>query len=179
MITEGLRSLARQIDSVTLLPGNPRKGDIEAVKRSLARFGQMKPIVATPDLTVIAGNHTLIAARELGWDEIAVHVVDLDSEEAKAYALADNRVGDLGSYDSEALAELLIEVAVDPDLLLATGYTEADLDALLTQPADSIDDSEFDTIDPDEIDTQYRCPSCNYEWSGSPRPGEPLHDRED
>jgi site-specific DNA-methyltransferase (adenine-specific) len=131
MIVEQLQGLAHPLKKLKLLPGNPRKGDVEAVKRSYERFGQRKPIVALPDGTVIAGNHQFLAAKALGWDEMAVVFVDDDDQTAKAFALADNRTSDLGTYDSEALAELLADVAIDPELLMATGYTQADLDALL------------------------------------------------
>jgi DNA modification methylase len=53
--------------------------------------------------------------------------VDDDEQTAKAFALADNRTADLGTYDDQALADLLAEVAVDPELLLATGYSLDDL----------------------------------------------------
>jgi DNA modification methylase len=139
MIVEQLQGLAHPLKKLKLLPGNPRKGDVEAVKRSYERFGQRKPIVALPDGTVIAGNHQFLAAKALGWDEMAVVFVDDDDQTAKAFALADNRTSDLGSYDSDALAELLADVAVDPELLLATGYTQADLDALI---------GEIDELDP-------------------------------
>lgn len=179
MIHDDLKHLARPVGDLKLMPGNPRKGDVEAVKRSYERFGQRKPIVALPDGTVIAGNHQLLAARALKWPDIAVIVVDDDELKAKAFSLADNRTSDLGTYDTEALAELLLEVSVDTDLLLDTGYDEKFLESLLKPIVIDDDDDEFDTIDPDTMDTQYRCPSCNYEWSGSPRPGEPLHERDD
>lgn len=131
MIAESLKPLARPIESLKVLPDNPRKGIVEALKTSYERFGQLKPIVALEDGTVIAGNHQLLAARELGWEEIAVNVVAMDSIEAKAFALADNRIGDLGTYDDEYLVAMLREVAIDPELLQATGYDEGDLDALL------------------------------------------------
>ena len=131
MIIADLQHLARPITDLKPLPGNPRRGDVEAVMRSYDQFGQRKPIVARPDGTVIAGNHQLEAAKRLGWSEIAVVTVDDDDLTAKAYALADNRTGDLGTYNDEALAEMLADVAVDPDLLSATGYTELDLDELL------------------------------------------------
>ncbi len=131
MIAKDLENLARPIDTLKSLPGNPRKGDVDAVARSYERFGQRKPIVATKDGTVIAGNHQLAAARKLGWSEIAVVVVDDDELTAKAFALADNRTADLGSYDNELLAELLADVAVDESLLGATGYNTTDLDELI------------------------------------------------
>ena len=132
MIAEPLRGLARPVDGLRTLEGNPRRGDVAAVKRSLQRFGQRKPIVARDDGTVIAGNHTLLAARELGWSEIAVVGTDDDDATAKAYALADNRTSALGSFDMADLAAMAVEVhAVDPELLLAASFTEADLNALL------------------------------------------------
>jgi ParB-like chromosome segregation protein Spo0J len=179
MIHDDLKHLARPVDDLKLLPGNPRKGDVEAVKRSYERFGQRKPIVALPDGTVIAGNHQLLAARALGWEEIAVVTSDDDEQTAKAFALADNRTSDLGTYDTDALAEMLMEISSDLDLLYDTGYDEKFLEALLKPTTITEDIEEFDTIDPDEMETAYRCPSCNYEWSGSPRPGEPLHERDD
>lgn len=177
-IADDLGPLARPIDSLRNLPGNPRRGDVEAVKRSYQRFGQRKPIVARRDGTVIAGNHQLLAARALGWTEIAVVYVDDDEMTAQAFALADNRTADLGYYDNEALANLIHAVSIDPDLLAATSYSMTDLDVLLdtTSVPSATMPEQFDVIDPDGIETQYRCPSCNYQWSGAPRPGEPTHE---
>lgn len=176
MISPDLKPLARPIKNLKPLPGNPRKGNVEAVMRSYERFGQRKPIVALKDGTVIAGNHQLQAATMLGWKEIAVVYVEDDEQTAKAYALADNRTGDLGSYDSDALAEMLADVAIDEELLAATGYTAGDLDALIgSVQTDEPEAPSFGEIDPEHLETEYRCPSCKYEWSGSPKPGTALH----
>jgi len=104
---------------------------VEAVARSYDQFGQRKPVVATKDGTVIAGNHQLAAAKKLGWSEIAVVFVDDDELTAKAFALADNRTADLGTYDNELLAELIAEVSIDIDLLNATGYDMKTLETLI------------------------------------------------
>lgn len=123
MIVADLEHLATPVDKLSLLPGNPRKGDVEAVARSLARFGQRKPIVARRDGTVTAGNHTLQAARQLGWPAIAVVWVDDDDATAAAFALADNRTAELG-----------LEVqAADPELLADTAWDEASVAALIAQ----------------------------------------------
>lgn len=136
MIAPDLQSLAQPIDTLHLLDGNPRRGNVDAVARSYERFGQRKPIVARRDGTVIAGNHQLLAARSLGWTEIAVVYVDDDDQMASAYALADNRIGDLGTYDETDLRLMLEEVAGDLDLLLATGYDEETLRILQRQVTD-------------------------------------------
>lgn len=143
-INEALKPLAVDIDTLTPLPGNPRHGDIAAVKRSYAAFGQRKPIVARrADRVVLAGNHQLAAAKALEWDEIAVVWVDDDDLTAKAFALADNRTADLGSYDDEALLAMLMPVSDDADLLAATGYNLADLNKLLDEPPLAEDQSDL------------------------------------
>ena len=108
------------------MPGNPRLGDVDAVAKSLERFGQRKPIVVRKDDgTIIAGNHTWQAAKKLGWKEIAVAYVGDDDTTAQAYALADNRTAELGSYDEQALKDLIDKVAaVDPDLVRTSGWSD-------------------------------------------------------
>lgn len=135
MILPDLASLAVPIDELELLPGNPRKGDVDAVAGSLDRFGQRKPIVARRgDRTVIAGNHTLQAARRLGWSEIAVVWVDDDDAHAKAFALADNRTAELGGYDDDALLTLIEEVrAADAALLESAGWDEQSVLDLISE----------------------------------------------
>src|ERR1700745_2563296 len=72
--------------------GNARRGDVGAVKRSLVKFGQYKPIVVNKGShtgrpnEVLVGNHTLKAFRELldesdgdtAWRKIEVRWVDVD-----------------------------------------------------------------------------------------------------
>jgi site-specific DNA-methyltransferase (adenine-specific) len=125
-ILDSLRGLAVPVNNLQGLPGNPRVGDVEAVARSLERFGQRKPIVARKkDGVIVAGNHTWQAAKQLGWSEIAVVWTDDDDETMKAYALADNRTAELGSYDEVALLELIREVGeADPALLVDSGWLE-------------------------------------------------------
>lgn len=136
VIAADLAPLAVPVDELTLLPGNPRVGDVDAIARSLAAFGQRKPVVANRDGTVIAGNHTLLAARQLGWDTVAAVWVDDDATTAHAYALADNRTAELGSYDDAALAALIAEVhGADAELLAATGWSGDDLQDLLDRLA--------------------------------------------
>lgn len=126
MIIESLRALAVPIDTLKGLPNNPRLGDVETVAASLTRFGQRKPIVVRKDDgTIIAGNHTWQAAKKLGWTEIAVAYVGDDDVTAKAFALADNRTAELGSYDEQALLDLIEEVhAVVPEFVRDAGWSD-------------------------------------------------------
>jgi ParB-like chromosome segregation protein Spo0J len=170
VITAALGPLATPVSQLHTMPGNPRLGDVGAIARSLSAFGQRKPVVARRDGTVIAGNHTLQAAIELGWDELAVVFVDDDDATAHAFALADNRTGDLGSYDERALADLILEVqAADSELFGAVGYSIHDLDELLAKLAKANVESPlaFDEIDESSIETEHQCPKCGYQWSGN------------
>ena len=131
-IADGLTDLLHPVADLHELPGNPRRGDVEAVKASYLRFGQRKPIVVrTGDdgqVVVVAGNHQLKAVRELDWEQVAVvWADDLTADEATAFALADNRVADLGTYDNDALVSMLTSL----DDLTATGYTDDDLTGLV------------------------------------------------
>jgi hypothetical protein len=141
MIIESLRSLATPIENLRALHGNPRKGDVDAVAKSLERFGQRKPIVARKDDgTIIAGNHTWQAAKKLGWSEIAVAFVGDDDVTAKAYALADNRTAELGSYDEQALIDLIEEVhAIVPEFVRDSGWSDEAIKNLINKitPAES------------------------------------------
>lgn len=97
-------------------PNNARKHDsknLDAIKGSLTQFGQRKPIVIDKANVVIAGNGTLEAARSLGWIEIEVVRVPSDwtPEQAKAFALADNRTAELATWDEQVMASQLIELA--------------------------------------------------------------------
>ena len=136
-IAKGLLPLAVDIAIPKLLKGNPRRGDVEAVARSLKKFGQRKPLTVHVDTKeVLTGNHTLQAAISLGWDQVAVLWVEDDPTEARAWILVDNRTSELGGFDNEALIEMLAEVAeYDEELLEVTSYTFDDIDDILAAAA--------------------------------------------
>jgi hypothetical protein len=124
VIIDDLIPLATPIEGLKPWGKNPRRGNVEAIARSLAKFGQRRPIVVRKSTNeVIAGNHTLQAAQQLGWKQIAVVWVQDDDQTATAFALADNRTQDLGFYDEDLLEELINSIQ-EQDLFLATGYSE-------------------------------------------------------
>jgi hypothetical protein len=117
-------------------PRNARTHDernLAAIEGSLRRFGQHRSFVAHAradgKLVVRIGNGMLEAMRRLGWTEAAVVVVEEGEAEAVARAIADNRAGELAIWDDRVLAELLRDLP--KDVLPATGFDAADLDAML------------------------------------------------
>ena len=108
---------------------NPRKGNVKAIAESLKTNKQYRPIVVQKSTKkILAGNHTYKAAKQLGWSQIAVVMVDVTDEEAKRIVLADNRTNDLAEYDNQVLAELLKDIGDST----GTGYNAADVEALLS-----------------------------------------------
>lgn len=132
-IAEGLLDLAQPIEKLVHLPGNPQRGNLAAITASYRKFGQVKPLVGVGNedetITIIAGNHQLMAARELGWDKVAVLVVPMDNEEAISFALADNRVSELSHTDQTALYEML-ETVYDPNFFEELGWDDFEMAAL-------------------------------------------------
>ncbi len=120
-MTTDLRVEVVPISALTPDPTNARKHsqkNLDAIAGSLRQFGQRRPLVVYGDV-VIAGNGTMEAAKSLGWTEIAVTRVprDWSPDQARAYALADNRTAELAEWDSAVLADQLIELdAVGFDL---------------------------------------------------------------
>lgn len=112
---EGLTAMLRHVEHVTRDPNNANthgENNLAAIRHSLEKFGQQKPIVILEDGTIIAGNGTYMAAQELGWTHVAAVVSDItDPAEAKAYALADNRTAQLAEWDREELEKQLEELA--------------------------------------------------------------------
>jgi hypothetical protein len=130
-IATALRDLRVPIDSIAPFPTNPREGDVGAIAESLRRFGQQKPIVVQESTRyIVAGNHLWRAAKALGWGEIAANVVEMDDRTAEAYLIADNRTSELGSYNEEALGDLLRKIAQEGNLR-GTGYDGDDVDEFL------------------------------------------------
>ncbi len=122
----------KQLPVAELTPyrANPRRGDVAAIRESLEATGQYRALVVRSDtLEVLAGNHTLAAMRDLGYEKALVHLVDVDDETARRIVLADNRTAELAGYDDEALAGLLAEM----DSLEGTGWDQVAVDELLAE----------------------------------------------
>lgn len=124
----------RALDELTLDPYNARRHgeqNLDVIARSLSEFGQRRPVVIRADGTILAGNGLARAAGQLGWDDVAVTVVpeDWTAEQARAYAIADNRAGDLSDWDDRALLDAL-DALDGAALLEAAGFREEDLDDL-------------------------------------------------
>lgn len=145
-MSDALKIEKVKCDSLEVDPKNARKHserNINVIASSLASFGQRRPLVVWGN-TVIAGNGTLEAAKGLGWTDVFITRVPSDwtEDQARAYALADNRSSELGDWDSELLASQLIALA-------DTGFEIEDIGFSMDLDNDNYDPSSFlDDIDP-------------------------------
>ena len=124
-----------RIDELSNDPANSRKHgarNLAAIVASLQAFGQQKPIVINSSGIVIAGNGTLEAARQLKWTHINCVETGLDSTQATAFAIADNRTAELAEWDEDALSQSLAALQNDQDIdHLSAGFTDDEIEALI------------------------------------------------
>lgn len=121
------------VDELILDPDNARTHNLknlDVIKASLTRFGQRKNIVIDQNKIVIAGNGTLIAAKELGWKTIQADMVDMSATDKTAYALIDNRAAELAEWDDEILKGQLASLELDGFNIEELGFDDLDLDDL-------------------------------------------------
>jgi ParB family chromosome partitioning protein len=103
--------------------------NLEAVKKSLVAYGQVKPVVVRKQTkVVVAGNGTLRAAKALGWTHIAAVIIDMTDVEAAGYGLADNRTAELAKWDFEVVSR--IDKLLQEHGHSAEGWTDDELEYL-------------------------------------------------
>ena len=154
-------------------PTNPRQRGEKAkatLAKSLEQFGAARSVVIDADGIVRAGNGTLEAAEAAGIrkvkivpgkrDElVVVQRSDLAGDDAQAYAIADNRTGELAEWDLDQLETQLEGLA---DFSAADlGFTDYDLESLFPnpEPVGPDDQGNLDEKNPVE------CPNCGHEFT--------------
>jgi len=137
------------IDALKPNPKNARthnRKQKRAMAASLRKFGYINPILVDASNTIIAGHCRWEALKELGVSEVPVLVLEhLTDDEIRAYAIADNQLPALASWDKEILAtelHYLVELGFDVDV---TGFEAPEIDFLiesqLTGPGSSLADA--------------------------------------
>jgi DNA modification methylase len=129
------------IGELTPHPENPRKGNLDAIERSIAEHGFYGACVVQRSTGhILAGNHRWEAAKREGLTAVPVIWVDVNNQRARQILLADNKVNDMAGYDEGALATILLDLRA-ADALQGSQYTEEDLGKLLKSMGDAILDA--------------------------------------
>ena len=103
----------KKVENLIPYVNNPRNNDeaVDAVASSIKNFGFRSPIVIDGQGEIINGHTRLKAAKKLGLKEVPVLVADdLTPEQVKAFRLADNRVGEIATWNDDLLSIELEEL---------------------------------------------------------------------
>lgn len=97
--------LRYHIDQVHPHPDDDPTGDVDALVETLRVSGQYRAILVNRrDMTILSGVRTWEAARQLGWEQIAVTFVNVDEDEARRIMV---EARPLEGYDEGSLGEML------------------------------------------------------------------------
>jgi ParB-like chromosome segregation protein Spo0J len=109
------------------------QGQVEQIAKSIKAWGWTMPLVISADGVIQAGEGRWLAAKHLGLTEVPVIVArGWSAAKLRAYVLADNKLSENGTWDSELLAlELGALREDDAEFLALTGFSEAQLQRLL------------------------------------------------
>lgn len=150
---------------------NPRKRNarnLAAIRSSIKEHGQVEPVVVQKHThKVIHGNGRLQVMAEMGFDEVACAVVDVDDQQARKLSIVLNRSGELADWDDAVLTSHLTDlISYDPDFSPdALGFSNAELEALL-----EVSDPSGDNIYTAKIESPV------YEITGEEPPVEDLYE---
>lgn len=162
------------IDRLKPYERNARTHSAEQVAQlaaSIVEFGFVNPILVDSHDGIIAGHGRLTAAKDLGMSEVPVVVLDhLSPRQRRAYIIADNKLALNAGWDASLLQEEIVGLNLEDFDLSVLGFDERELSGFLDPEGIDEDDSpdEFNEVDED-LETEHRCPSCGYEWSGKTR----------
>jgi hypothetical protein len=132
------------VDIADIYPyaNNPRNNDkaVEAVANSIRSFGFRVPIMVDGENVIIAGHTRYRAACQLELTQVpVVKVTDLSDEKVKQFRIADNKVSEIATWDTDMLQEefaALQEAGIDISEFVGLGYTTEEIDCL----ADIVED---------------------------------------
>lgn len=177
--TRPLKTRRVKLDALHVDPSNVNthpERNLEQIRGSLRQFGQVEPLVVQKSTgKVIGGNGRLEVMKALGWTECDVVELGLSNTEATALGIALNRTAETSERDPVRLAEVLQALQSEDFDLDAVGFNAMEVGELFQGIGDGViggDESqapdEFPEYDED-IETEYRCPKCSFEWSGKPK----------
>jgi hypothetical protein len=130
----------QEIDVFSLRPwqDNPRFNEkaVNAVAESIRVFGFNVPILCDQNFIIIAGHTRWMAAKQIGMKSVPAIVLDINESQRKALAIADNKTAEIAEWNYPKLQQILGELRTKKINLPSLGYSQAELQALLTKQRD-------------------------------------------
>lgn len=137
---------------------------LEALKKSIQEFGFINPVLIDKNNNIIAGHGRVMAAKELGLETVpAVYIEGLTEAQRRAYIIADNRLGELGTWDLDILhgeLQALSEMDFDIDL---TGFS-LDLETPEENDHETRGMHIAQTIEGESSREEIECPNCGFKF---------------
>jgi DNA modification methylase len=146
------RQLREQISgmAIELVPtegvkANPRNAkrhpqqQVLQIAENIRKFGVNHPILIDENDVIIGGHARMAAAHLLKLEHIpAIRFPNLSPQEKRAVALADNKLAELGTWNTDILGAELKELITEPELTFdysITGFDTVEIDQLLGRNA--------------------------------------------
>lgn len=152
----------RSVDELIPYANNPRdnSGAVDAVAESIKEYGFKNPIVIDKNNVIIAGHTRLLASEQLGLEEIpTIKAEDLDSDQVKAFRVADNKTSEFADWDIKQLNKELEEIG---DMFTAFYVSEEEMFKSVEEADTELEEYEepVEEVVKEEV---YRCPDCRFE----------------
>jgi hypothetical protein len=148
---------AYPIDQLRAATDNPRfirRDRLDNLKDSIERdpsFMWRRPVLATADGTIYAGNQRYRACLELGWKQVPAILSDITKQLAQQRGLRDNN--NWGDWDDEALVAFVQDIArFDKDGAATLGFTDSEIRAILAESDVAVQHRERSRSDDDDDD---------------------------
>lgn len=148
-----------EISTLNSWKDNPRNNHaaVQEIANSIRRFGFASPIVArTQDGMIIAGHTRFEAAKLLGMNLVPVRFMDLDLNDAQLLALADNKLGEISTWNDDKLKKVIDDLREED--LSGLGWEPEELEILLDFDLDDIMAEDDRPLKPPKT-----CPHCGEE----------------
>ena len=130
------------------------EAQVAQIAASIREFGWTNPVLVDGSSGVIAGHGRILAARQLGLEQVpCIELAGMSEAQKRAYVIADNKLALNAGWDDEAL-RVEIEALKDEDFDLALlGFSGEELDALL-EPPEQISSGLTDEDDVPEVQAE-------------------------
>jgi DNA modification methylase len=102
------------------------------IEASVERYGICRPILISPNRTIVEGHGLWEAAKAKGISHVPCVIIDhLSEADLRLLGIALNRLGETGAWDIEALRAEFEELTVLGFDLVDTGFEMAEVDAIM------------------------------------------------
>lgn len=144
--TDEIRVEYVSISEINRWPRNPKDHDLHEIRKSFERFGFIKPILVDEGTQQLVAGHGRVDTLKIlkdgdkepprgvridhsgSWLVPVLRGVKFDNpSEAEAFLIADNRLGEIGGWNQDILAEMLGEVVDVEGAIEGIGFDYAEI----------------------------------------------------